>query len=218
MRATHVFPLQPGENYRVMSPIKNVDISHSCCLTVKGDIYNPYPSESSTAGPGLAHCARRVDSSGSCLIYSFATYVIVIPLYAWTGLTGGSAKSTLYRSTRYLSKTIEDGTLKGPNRRNAETTVVTNVSYWGQRDRPCKFSSSLEGVKHVQVWNTPLGNNLEHLIILADTPVSVRDRTEWFSRYRNRFRDQLSETNPGSFPCRGPLPASASRILKFMFG
>ena len=173
-----MFPLQPGENYRVMSPIKNVDTSHSCCLTVKGDIYNLYPSESSTAGPGLAHCARRAGSSGRCLIYPFATYVIVIPPYAYIGLIGGSAKSTLYRSTRYLSKTIEDGTLKGPNCRNAETTAVTNVSYWGQRDRPCKLPSSLEGVNIMpSLWLSVFIFRNRHLFKSRSRPGKVTEKS-----------------------------------------
>jgi hypothetical protein len=67
-------------------------------------------------------------------------------------------------------------------------------------------------------WNTPLGNNFNNLIILEDTPIGVPDRTKWFSRYRDRFRDQLSLKDPRSFPRRGPLPASASRILEIMFG
>ena len=72
--------------------------------------------------------------------------------------------------------------------------------------------------QHMPDWNTPLGNNFDHLIILMGTPVSVRDCAEWFSRYRDRFRNQLSQVNPGLFPRRGPLPASASRILGLMFG
>ena len=73
-------------------------------------------------------------------------------------------------------------------------------------------------IQHAPEWNTPLGNNFDHLIILADTPVDAHCRTEWFSRYRDRFRDQLSCTDPGSFPRRGPHPASPSRILEVMFG
>jgi hypothetical protein len=73
-------------------------------------------------------------------------------------------------------------------------------------------------IRHIQDWNMPLGNNYDHLIILADTPVSGHDYTGWFSRYRDRFREQLSRTDPESFPRRGPLPASASRILGLMFG
>ena len=72
--------------------------------------------------------------------------------------------------------------------------------------------------QHMPDWNTPLGNNFDHLILLMDTLVSVRDRAEWFSHYRDRFRDQLSQANPRLFPRRGPLPASASRILGLMFG
>jgi hypothetical protein len=52
-------------------------------------------------------------------------------------------------------------------------------------------------------WNVSLGNNFNHLIILTDTPVDVRDRAKWFSRYRDRFRDQLSRNDPKSFPRRG---------------
>ena len=73
-------------------------------------------------------------------------------------------------------------------------------------------------IQHTPDWNTPLSNNFDHLIILADTPVDARDRAGWFSHYRDRFRDQLSRTDPRSFPRRGPLPASASRILGLMFG
>jgi len=73
-------------------------------------------------------------------------------------------------------------------------------------------------IQHTPDWNTPLGNNFDHLIILADTSVDARDCAEWFSRYRDRYRDQLSHANPRSFLRRGPLPASASRILELMFG
>ena len=44
-------------------------------------------------------------------------------------------------------------------------------------------------IQHVPEWNTPLSNNFDHLILLADTPVNCRDYTMWFSRYRDRFRD-----------------------------
>ena len=67
-------------------------------------------------------------------------------------------------------------------------------------------------------WNIPLGNNFDHLIILADTPVGACDRAEWFSYYRDRLHDQLSQANSRSFPRRGPFTASASRILELMFG
>lgn len=73
-------------------------------------------------------------------------------------------------------------------------------------------------VRHAPDWNTPLGNNFDHLIILADTPISAHDHAEWFSRYRDRFRDQLSQANPSSFPRRGPFAAFADRILELMFG
>ena len=69
----------------------------------------------------------------------------------------------------------------------------------------------------VPEWNRPLGNNFDHLLILANTPIDVRNHTEWFSRYRDRFRDQLFSTDPSSFPRRGPVPAYISRILEVMF-
>jgi hypothetical protein len=67
-------------------------------------------------------------------------------------------------------------------------------------------------------WNGPLGNNFDHLILLSNTSVGAQDRVEWFCRYRDRFRDQLSYTDPSSFPRKGRLLASASRILEVMFG
>ncbi|KAF9779018.1 hypothetical protein BJ322DRAFT_1113877 [Thelephora terrestris] len=67
-------------------------------------------------------------------------------------------------------------------------------------------------------WNGPLGENFDHLIILAATPVSIQDRMGWFCRYRDRLRNQLSRKDPGSFPRRGQVPASASRILELLFG
>jgi len=73
-------------------------------------------------------------------------------------------------------------------------------------------------VQHVPDWNVPLKNNFDHLIILADTPVDVQDHATWFSRYRDRFRDHLSHTDPESFPRSGPVPASVSHILEVMFG
>ena len=67
-------------------------------------------------------------------------------------------------------------------------------------------------------WNTPLSNNFDHLIILADTSVDIQDHTKWFSRYRDRFRDQLSRMNPRAFPRRGKSSASVSRILEIISG
>ena len=67
-----------------------------------------------------------------------------------------------------------------------------------------------------QDWNIPLGNNLDHLFILADTPLGVQafrpqDYAKWFSRYRDRFRNRLSRMDPKPFPHRGP-------VLEVMFG
>ena len=73
-------------------------------------------------------------------------------------------------------------------------------------------------IRHAPDWNGPLSNNFDHLILLANAPVSAQDHTEWFCHYRDRFRDQLSHADPGTFPRRGRLPASASRILEVMFG
>ena len=42
-------------------------------------------------------------------------------------------------------------------------------------------------------WNGPLGDNFDHLLILANTPIDARNHTEWFSRYRDRFCDQLHQ-------------------------
>ena len=67
-------------------------------------------------------------------------------------------------------------------------------------------------------WNTPLGHNFDHLIILAGTPVSAEDRTRWFCRYRDCLRDRLSNKDPDSFPRRGRLAASATQILEILFG
>jgi len=67
-------------------------------------------------------------------------------------------------------------------------------------------------------WNGPLSNNFDHLILLANTPMSLQNHTEWFSQYRDRFRDQLSHANPRSFPRRGQEVAGADRILGVMFG
>ena len=44
-------------------------------------------------------------------------------------------------------------------------------------------------VERAPDWNTPLRNNFGRLLILADTPVDVQDRSKWFSRYYDRFRD-----------------------------
>jgi hypothetical protein len=58
-------------------------------------------------------------------------------------------------------------------------------------------------MRYAPDWNGPLGNNFDHLILLANTPVTPRDHAEWFCHYRDRFRDQLSHTDPRSFPRRG---------------
>ena len=91
------------------------------------------------------------------------------------------------------------------------------MSFWSMYEQ-----SSVEWrndwIQQSQDWNTPLSNNFDHLIILSGTLVNARGRAEWFCRYRDRFRDQLSQKNPVSFPRRGPVPASASRILEITFG
>lgn len=73
-------------------------------------------------------------------------------------------------------------------------------------------------VQRAPEWNVPLGNNFDHLLILTDTPIGIQNRAKWFCCYRDRFRDQLSRKDPKSFPRRGRLPASASRILEIIFG
>ncbi|KAF9779748.1 hypothetical protein BJ322DRAFT_1086264 [Thelephora terrestris] len=87
--------------------------------------------------------------------------------------------------------------------------TIYEQSYVGWRD---------VWTRHSPDWNTPLGNNFDHLILLTDTLVNARDHAVWFSRYRDRFRDQLSRTDPRMFPRRGPVSASASRILQVIFG
>ena len=69
-----------------------------------------------------------------------------------------------------------------------------------------------------QDWNTPLSNNFDHLIILTGTLVDAHGCAEWFSRYRDHFRGQLFQNNSVLFPRRGPVSASASRILEVTFG
>lgn len=73
-------------------------------------------------------------------------------------------------------------------------------------------------IQHTPDWNTPLSDNFDHLVLLAGTQVNARDHTVWFSCYRDRFRDQLSRMDPRTFPRRGPVSASASRILQIIFG
>jgi hypothetical protein len=73
-------------------------------------------------------------------------------------------------------------------------------------------------MRYAPDWNGLLGNNFDHLILLANTSVAPQDHAEWFCRYRDRYRDQLSHTDPRSFPRRGQLSASASRILEVTFG
>lgn len=72
-------------------------------------------------------------------------------------------------------------------------------------------------VRYSPNWNGPLSNNFDHLTLLADTPASPRDQSMWFSRYRDRFRDQLSGRDPKSFPRWGPVPSSAAQILRVTF-
>ena len=72
-------------------------------------------------------------------------------------------------------------------------------------------------VRHAPDWNAPLRNNFNHLILLADTPLSTQDCTKWFSRYRDRFHDQLSRVDPVAFPRTGPHSASVTHILEVMF-
>ena len=74
----------------------------------------------------------------------------------------------------------------------------------------CPFTSSV-----FAMYQT---GKLRFVPSVTDTPVTFQDRTSWFCHYRDRFRDQLSHKDPRSFPRRGPLPASASRILEITFG
>jgi hypothetical protein len=67
-------------------------------------------------------------------------------------------------------------------------------------------------------WNVPLGNNFNHLILLADTPVTAPDQFTWFSRYRDRFCQQLHLMEPESFPRWGQFSTSASQILQVVSG
>ena len=91
------------------------------------------------------------------------------------------------------------------------------MSFWAIYEQS---SASWRGnwIQHRSEWNTPLSNNFDHLILLADTPVNSHDYAMWFSRYRDRFRDQLSRMDPKAFPRTGPLGASASGILQVVFG
>jgi hypothetical protein len=71
-------------------------------------------------------------------------------------------------------------------------------------------------IRYAPDWNGPLGNNLnfDHLILLANTSVTAYDHAEWFCHYCDPFRDQPPRTDPRSFPRRGQLIVSASRILE----
>jgi hypothetical protein len=89
---------------------------------------------------------------------------------------------------------------------------------WGSGRSIASASWRDDWIRYAPDWNGPLGNNFDHFILLADTSVSTQDRADWFCHYRDRFRDQLSHTDPRSFPHQGQLPASASRILEVMFG
>ena len=90
------------------------------------------------------------------------------------------------------------------------------MTFWSlYRQSPVDWRDSWK--QYAPEWNGPLSNNFDHLILLANTPISVRDHAEWFSQYRDRFRDQLSHADPGSFPRRGQEVASADRILEVMF-
>ena len=69
-------------------------------------------------------------------------------------------------------------------------------------------------IRHSRDWNTPLGNDFDHLIILTGTPVGTCDHAEWFSRYCDRFCDQLSQKIRCHFHAEGRsqhLPAGSPK-------
>ena len=68
-------------------------------------------------------------------------------------------------------------------------------------------------VQHAPDWNIPLKNNFDHLVILTNTPVDVQDCATWFSRYRDRFHDQLSRRDPKTFPRSSVAVSRAGSIL-----
>ena len=48
-------------------------------------------------------------------------------------------------------------------------------------------------------WNVPLGNLFDLLLSIATNNYSPREHSSWFSRCRDIFRDQVTESNPGIF-------------------
>ena len=73
-------------------------------------------------------------------------------------------------------------------------------------------------VGHSSHWNSPLSKDFDHLILLANTPLKADEEAECFSRYRDRFREQLSHVDSKSFPRQGQVSAAVSRILGHTFG
>jgi hypothetical protein len=65
-------------------------------------------------------------------------------------------------------------------------------------------------------WNGPLGN-LFDLLLSVTTTSDPRDYSSWFSRCRDIFRDQVTESNPLLFP-RGHHFAPVGDILQRILG
>jgi hypothetical protein len=80
-----------------------------------------------------------------------------------------------------------------------------------------KFKKELENVRKSELNARRRERRAQEKLKEEEEELQVRVEG-WFSHYRDRFRDQLSNANPRSFPRRGPLPASAGQILEVMFG
>ena len=64
--------------------------------------------------------------------------------------------------------------------------------------------------------NAPLGNFFDLLLSVATT-CNPQEYSSWFSRCRDIFRDQVTESNPTRFP-RGDEPAPVGDILQLILG
>lgn len=136
---------------------KIVVIRPNRCSTFENCVDNLFVDEKDSAEFELVHYVWRAGWGGDRSICSCASYVIVVQhmqarserrfgdIYL---LPPSSPSSTTLPNASQRSPEVEIS--KGPNHRDAKTTVVAEVSRFGQGDRPGKPSSSLQGAEKTQ--------------------------------------------------------------------
>ena len=95
-----------------------------------------------------------------------------------------------------------------------DAVFMTFYSVYGQSNRSWRNVWKGESPQ----WNIPLSNLFDLLLsVTANDNYSPQEYSSWFSRCRDIFRDQVTESNPRLFP-RGPHFAPVSDILQRILG